>query len=504
MRLSTLRLVLLFELSFMWKSSQGEAPEIERETTLTLRKAMHLTTTTCFGGGTLIQMEFQHYCACNLKKPFCRGPLCSFSWASVLGTSDAQFGEPVKHWETYQYISNASDDGAVLVDGYSPSCEGCECYRELDSNQPSLSQTMRRYQVLHHQIRQGVRPYRAIVTTRHGFGWGDRVRGFITLLYAAIGYDAALFFGVTKPSELIRSFNPIMVDWRPPSWQPVQRKRLDLSINTSRSVCSQLADFRIRTEMFHTTMMDTAVDIAVDCNLWLIPCMWQQVAVDQPPNSLRSTLRTVDPVEESLAVKLGFVHLPFPASYAFDVLFRPQPHLVRLKQEIQQAASLSPSDQYIGIHIRTGKLPSGRHDRERTQPDSFVKAFECVARQEALLRLPASTKWYFATDYPPAHETLRQWLQQHNLSASKAMDISMVNGVITHVGLDKPDLVGETFAYLDFLMLKKALFVAGTESGFNVMAALAGQHRRLLFLPDCVVRSSEELGELRANNYTRL
>jgi hypothetical protein len=82
----------------------------------------------------------------------------------------------------------------------------------------------------------------------------------------------------------------------------------------------------------------------------------------------------------------------------------------------------------------------------------------------------------------------------------------MVHGAITHVALEaNAESDGEAFSYLDFLMLQQARVVAGSESGFNAMAAVTGQHRRRLFLPDCVLRFADQTRPLASShNYVQL
>jgi hypothetical protein len=232
--------------------------------------------------------------------------------------------------------------------------------------------------------------------------------------------------------------------------------------------------------------------------------MWQQVAVDAP-NSTEAgrstgTIRTAD---EALATRYGLPSLHFPAAYAFEMLFRPQPNLAELQLAFEKVANLSQSEKYMGVHIRTGRI-HGVRDRSRLQDHDFPDAFECVTRQEKALGLPESTKWYFATDHEPAYGMLREWMQARNMSVAKIVDLTLVGGVISHMAMKGASLDGETFAYFDFLMLQNAFTIAGSESGFNVMAATTGYHRRVIYLPDCVLRSADEIGTLRENNYPKL
>ena len=238
------------------------------------------------------------------------------------------------------------------------------------------------------------------------------------------------------------------------------------------------------------------------CTMWFLPCMWRQISGDSSdPNTETYFMdRAVTPDNQAWAERMGLTSLRFPTAFAFEALFRPQPHLLELQDHLRQEANLIPMN-YIGVHIRTGRM--GVRDRTRYHPEDMARSFECVVRQEKAMGLPASTPWYFATDHAPAHDTLREWLSNNSLPESKAVDLTMVNGSISHIA-KQGSLDGETFAYLDFLVLRDALVVAGSESGFNAMAAATGHHRRLIYLPDCLLRYTFAAGDLQSHdNYTR-
>jgi hypothetical protein len=341
------------------------------------------------------------------------------------------------------------------------------------------------------------------------FGFADRLRGCISFFFLAMEYDAAFFISITYPSNLVRSFMPTLIDWRQP--QAGHRgKTKQFLVKKSYlydASCEQLEEVRGATASeLAASGMDQPYLLIVESNMWLVPCLWRQVAVDANSTEVgRRSARTVQPADEDLAASYGLPSLRFPAAYAFETLFRPQPQLRSLQLEFDKIANLSRSEKYIGLHIRTGRLPSGATDRDRLHNHQFEAAFECVTRQEKALGLLESTKWYFATDHKPAYGMLREWMQARNMSVAKIVDLTLVGGVINHVAKRAASVDGETFAYLDFLMLQNAFTIAGSESGFNMIAAATGHHRRVIYLPDCVLRSSDELGLLQENiNYTKL
>ena len=82
-------------------------------------------------------------------------------------------------------------------------------------------------------------------------------------------------------------------------------------------------------------------------------------------------------------------------------------------------------------------------------------------------------------------QLLEDWLTNQSLPASKVFGLRDIKGTIGHVGRGA-DESGARFAYFDFMMLRGASVVFGTESGFNRMAAATGDHERRVLLPYCV------------------
>eukprot|EP00730_Choanoeca_flexa_P006413 TRINITY_DN12148_c0_g1_i1.p3 TRINITY_DN12148_c0_g1~~TRINITY_DN12148_c0_g1_i1.p3 ORF type:complete len:239 (+),score=47.66 TRINITY_DN12148_c0_g1_i1:3338-4054(+) len=199
---------------------------------------------------------------------------------------------------------------------------------------------------------------------------------------------------------------------------------------------------------------------------------------------------TPSPEHQALAVARGLDGLRSPATFGFNLLFKPTYKLNDLRHELFELQNMTEGQPYLAIHLRTGLDFS--NDRNRMSEKQIQPSFECVLATERQLGLPNSTKWLIAADYHKAHGMLEDWLEQQCLSPDKVMGLQDLGGVISHVAKDDSEQkdVGAVFAYFDFMMLAGGSIIFGTESGFNRMAAAVSGHEQRVLLPHCVTYPS--------------
>eukprot|EP00045_Choanoeca_perplexa_P006989 m.61394 g.61394 ORF g.61394 m.61394 type:complete len:429 (-) comp13874_c0_seq2:137-1423(-) len=402
-----------------------------------------------------------------------------------------------KHLEKFTSIEDASDKNMVLLDGFRPDCQDCICYNNLPKESPPVELTFRRYQVLHHQIRQGLRPMRAITFSLiSGHGWADRLKLILSLFYQALMDDAAFFVNINEPSPLSLSFGPGMVDWRPTNISQDFTRSIGLK-GRDDGPCKNLGALRSRlpSELQHEDASPVSVNVVGSA--YLVPCLWHLATLDfvlvqkgKPPSDMVAPL-----ANHEAAARYGLPQLTSPVATAYDTLFEPRPRLLELRREF----GLQPDQLYLALHLRTGVFKNGRGDRRRLRASQFETCFECMAKYEELNKLHANTKWYIASDHSGAAQSLKDWLVATNRSADKAVSLHDIGGVIEHIDKymgqsGKDGDPGELFAYLDFLMLQGADVIA-SESGFNVMAAATSYHQSIIFVPSCKQLPSPEQSE---------
>jgi hypothetical protein len=161
-------------------------------------------------------------------------------------------------------------------------------------------------------------------------------------------HDAAVFIRIDTPTPLVRSFKPTLIDWRYPDLMP--SNSTVLSAYARESYCNEVQAFREQTTEFSTTMMDDPVAATFSSNMWLVPCLWQQLAADTlvGGKQLYQTYRAVQPTDQAIAERLGWTSIRFPTAFAYNTLLQPRPHLLKLQLDLYEAADLGPDEAYIG------------------------------------------------------------------------------------------------------------------------------------------------------------
>ena len=258
-----------------------------------------------------------------------------------------------------------------------------------------------KYQALHEDIINNKREAKFLVyfcdwTNKGCYGYGDRVRGMISLFYLAILTDRAFLIHWKTPKPLERFLTPKDINWTFPIplletrkhfWRKARGQgKKDLELDGWQTKNSSAVSSLVKKENFKV-YFDKPVEIistnvnfaegAMQNNKYLMQRAQDMEISPLLPGSQRYT-------------KMGC---------AFDILFNTPPRLQNALQNTRRKLREN-STFVIGIHIRLGDKPFGRNNTRVSESD-FPKYFLCAKKVEQnLFSLDGRkhARWFLATD----------------------------------------------------------------------------------------------------------
>ena len=330
-----------------------------------------------------------------------------------------------------------------------------------------------RYQALHQDIINNKREAKFLVyfcdwTPGGCAGYGDRVRGMISLFYLAILTDRAFLIHWKKPKPLERFLTPKNINWTFPIplletrkhfWKDIngpRKKDLDGWLTRNSSTFASL----MKKENFNV-YFDKPVEI-VTSNVYFAESAMQanKYLMQQAQNLEISPL------------------LPGPRRYAkigcaFDVLFNKSPGLQNALQNTRKKLREN-SAFVIGIHIRLGDNQFGRNNTRVSESD-FPKYFFCAKRVERkLFNLDdrKQARWFLATDSLLVKDYARKHFAEKVITEENKPE---------HLDLFKKDKKpisdeGMMSVLHDHFMLAECDFLVLSRSSFSETAVGVGIH----------------------------
>ena len=189
--------------------------------------------------------------------------------------------------------------------------------------------------------------------------------------------------------------------------------------------------------------------------------------------------------------RLGCLANPFKA--ALDLLFRPSVRLDAALQRHRDAlgwAAGGGGAPVVGIHVRLGNRNQGFADPKRHALEDVAQFAECARYVERYYQLPAGTRWFLASDSP---ETAGAFAGL-GLAAGKvfgaldALPAALREAMIVHTEKSKrSDAVrGQTYVFLEHLLLAEADYLVLSDSGYGATAAAWGGKTVQFHFRDCL------------------
>ena len=347
-----------------------------------------------------------------------------------------------------------------------------------------------RYRALHQEIINNKREAKFLVyfcDLPFGacFGYGDRIRGLISLFYLAILTDRAFLIHWKAPKSLERFLTPKNINWTFPIprlgtrkhfWRKIhgQRKKdLDGWQTKNSSAVVNL----VKRENFKV-FFDKPVEI-VTSNVYFAEGAMQE------NKYLMQRAREME-ISPLLPGSRRYANI----GCAFDVLFDTPPHLQNALRNTRKKLREN-STFVIGIHIRLGDKQFGRNNTRVSESD-FPKYFLCAEKVERkLFNLDGrkQARWFLATDSLLVKDYARKHFAEKVITEKNKPE---------HLDFfkdgEKP-LSDEGMMGLlhDHFMLAESDFLVLSRSSFSWTAAGVGKHssKTYTFGENCSLKSKE-------------
>ena len=330
-----------------------------------------------------------------------------------------------------------------------------------------------KYQALHQDIINNKREAKFLVyfcdwANSGCFGYGDRVRGLISLFYLAVLTDRAFLIHWKTPKPLERFLTPKNINWTFPIplletrkhyWRRLPRqgeKDLDGWQIKNRSAVGIL----VKEENFEV-YFDKPVEI-VSSNMYLAESAMQQN---------KYLMQRAQAMEISPFLPGSQRHAKIGC--AFDVLFNTSPRLHNALQNTRKKLRENSSF-VIGIHIRLGDKPFGRNNT-RVSVSDFPKYFLCAKKVEQNLFSRDGRKharWFLATDSLLVKDYARKHFAEKVVTEESKPEHIDIN----NEGENSPSDEGMIGVLHDHFMLAECDFLVLSHSSFSLTAMGAGIH----------------------------
>ena len=330
-----------------------------------------------------------------------------------------------------------------------------------------------RYRALHQEIINNKREAKFLVyfcDLPFGacFGYGDRIRGLISLFYLAILTDRAFLIHWKVPKPLERFLTPKNINWTFPIplletrkhfWRNIYgqtKKDLDGWLVRNASAVSSL----VKKENF-SFYFDKPVEIVTSNVYFAASAMqWNKYLMQRARDMEISPLFP----DSRRHAKIGC---------AFDFLFEIPPRLQNALQ-ITRKKLRENSTFVIGIHIRLGDKQFGRNNTRVSESD-FPKYFLCAEKVERkLFNLDGrkQARWFLATDSLLVKDYARKHFAEKVITdENKPVHIDLPNE-------DKKPISDEGMMGIlhDHLMLAECDFLVVSPGSFSLTAVGVGMH----------------------------
>ena len=330
-----------------------------------------------------------------------------------------------------------------------------------------------KYQALHQDIINNKREAKFLIyfcdwANNGCFGYGDRVRGLISLFYLAILTDRAFLIHWKTPKPLERFLTPKNINWTFPIplletrkhfWRNIYRHRkkdLDGWITKNISAVASL----VKKENFKV-YFDKPVEIVATNVYFAEGAMQKNKYLMQRAQAME--IRPLLPGSQRHA-KIGC---------AFDILFNTPPRLQNALQNTRKKLREN-STFVIGIHIRLGDKPFGRNNTRVSESD-FPKYFLCAKKVERkLFNLDGRkhARWFLATD----SLLVKDYARKH-FAEKVIMEESKPEHIDIYKEGEKPLSDEGMMGILhDHFLLAECDFLVLSRSSFSTTAVGVGMH----------------------------
>ena len=332
-----------------------------------------------------------------------------------------------------------------------------------------------KYQALHQDIINNKREVKFLVyfcdwANNGCFGYGDRVRGLISLFYLAVLTDRAFLIHWKTPKPLERFLTPKNINWTFPIplletrkhfWRNIYRHRkkdLDDWLTKNISAVSSL----VKKENFNV-YFDKPVEIVATNVYFADGAMQNNKYLMQRSQAME--IRPLLPGSQR-HTKIGC---------AFDILFDTPPRLQNALQNTRK--KLRENGTFvIGIHIRLGDKQFGRNNTRVSESD-FPKYNLCakkVERKLFSLNGRKHARWFLATDSLLVKDYARKHFAEKVITEESKPEHIDINNEGEKPFSDK----GMIGVLHDHFMLAECDFLVLSDSSFSKTAIGVGIHNR--------------------------
>lgn len=338
-------------------------------------------------------------------------------------------------------------------------------------------------------------------------GLGDRLQGIVQAFYMALCTDRVFLVdwrrrrGRPSSSESIpvddtdddtnNSNSPALTDYLLPNllkWyvdDPAMSSTTEEMTSTVQLKFIQAMDNRNDTYLIEPLTLPHSTHIRIDTNLWMEDVYIKSQCWQNYQNRFLS--RTA---ADTTGVTAQFLY-----QQAFTALFDWSPAVVQAARALRQRAQLMSEPHHrVAMHIRTGKLDTGRHRQRHADPDQWMQFVSCahtlrdgLLDKQRQISCPDHMKkqnnhieLYLAAD----HVSVKKALLKEDSSIKTVLDLD-----IYHLDdLENDEMAngrGEMAAWSELYVLRESTCLVMSHSKYSQVAADLSPYHCVVYFDDC-------------------